>query len=165
MDNDKLQADFVELIEANKKLIYKISYLYCDDLTDKKDLFQDIITNLRIAYPNFQNHSKISTWIYRIALNTAITWFRVFSRHSRQIQYTDLIPHLTNEADRTIDELYDQLYRTIDTLGKIDKAIILLLLDEYSYDEIAEIVGLTKTNVATKISRIKVRLRDQMSNN
>jgi len=164
MDNDKLQADFIELIEANKKLIYKISYLYCDDVIDKKDLFQDIITNLWIAYPKFQNHSKISTWIYRISLNTAITWFRDFSRQSKRIHYTDLVPHLTNESDHTIDELYDQLYRAIDTLGKIDKAIILLLLDECSYDEIADIVGLTKTNVATKISRIKVRLRDQMSN-
>ena len=165
MDNDKLQADFIELIEENKKLIYKISYLYCDNIIDKKDLFQDIITNLWIAYPNFQNHSKISTWIYRIALNTAITWFRDYSKHSKSVYYTDLIPHLTNEADHTIDELYDQLYRAIDTLGKIDKAIILLLLDECSYDEIAEIVGLTKTNVATKISRIKLKLRDQMSNN
>ena len=165
MDNDKLQADFIELIELNKKLIYKISYLYCDDVIDKKDLFQDIVTNLWIAYPNFQNRSKISTWIYRISLNTAITWFRDFSRQSKRIQYTDLIPHLTNESDHTIDELYDQLYRAIDTLGKIDKAIILLLLDECSYDEIAEIIGLTKTNVATKISRIKIRLRDQMSNN
>ncbi len=164
MDNDKLQADFIELIELNKKLIYKISYLYCDDVIDKKDLFQDIVTNLWIAYPNFQNRSKISTWIYRISLNTAITWFRDFSRQSKRIQYTDLIPHLTNESDHTIDELYDQLYRAIDTLGKIDKAIILLLLDECSYDEIAEIIGLTKTNVATKISRIKIRLRDQMSN-
>ena len=165
MDNDKFQADFIELIEENKKLIYKISYLYCDNIIDKKDLFQDIITNLWIAYPNFQNHSKISTWIYRIALNTAITWFRDYSKHSKKVYYTDLIPHLTNEADHTIDELYDQLYRAIDTLGKIDKAIILLLLDECSYDEIAEIVGLTKTNVATKISRIKLKLRDQMSNN
>ena len=76
-----------------------------------------------------------------------------------------MVPHFTNENDRTIDELYNQLYSAIDTLGKIDKAIILLLLDEYSYEEIAEIVGLTKTNVANKISRIKVKLRDLMSNN
>ena len=132
---------------------------------DKKDLFQEIITNLWIAFPDFLNKSKISTWIYRIALNTAITWFRGYTKHSNRIEYTDLIPHFTNENDGTIDELYNQLYSAIDTLGKIDKAIILLLLDEYSYEEIAEIVGLTKTNVATKISRIKVKLRDLMSNN
>jgi len=165
MDNNKLQSDFIELIDVNKKLIYKISFLYCDNTVDKKDLFQEIITNLWIAFPDFLNKSKISTWIYRIALNTAITWFRGYTKHSNRIEYTDLIPHFTNENDGTIDELYNQLYSAIDTLGKIDKAIILLLLDEYSYEEIAEIVGLTKTNVATKISRIKVKLRDLMSNN
>ena len=165
MDNNKLQSDFIELIDVNKKLIYKISFLYCDNTVDKKDLFQEIITNLWIAFPDFLNKSKISTWIYRIALNTAITWFRGYTKHSNRIEYTDLVPHFTNEHDYTIDELYNQLYSAIDTLGKIDKAIILLILDECSYEEIAEIVGLTKTNVATKISRIKVRLRDQMFNN
>jgi len=165
MDNNKLQSDFIELIEVNKKLIYKVSYLYCDNTLDKKDLFQEIITNLWIAYPNFRNKSKISTWIYRVALNTAITWFRDYNKQARRIEYTDLVPHFTNEHDHTIDELYNQLYSAIDTLGKIDKAIILLLLDECSYEEIAEIVGLTKTNVATKLSRIKVKLRDQMFNN
>jgi len=165
MNIDKLQSDFIELVENHKKLIYKISYLYCDNTIDKKDLFQDIITNLWISYPNFQNKSKISTWIYRVSLNTAITWFRDYHKQSRKIEYTNLIPALTNETDNTIDELYNQLYSAIETLGKIDKAIILLLLEEYSYEEIAEIVGLTKTNVATKISRIKLKLRDYISNN
>jgi RNA polymerase sigma-70 factor (ECF subfamily) len=76
-----------------------------------------------------------------------------------------LIPNLADETDSTVDELYDQLYSAINSLGKIDKAIILLLLDEYSYEEIAEIIGISKTNVATKISRIKLRLRDYLSNN
>lgn len=165
MDHIKLQSDFIELIEHNKKLIYKVSYLYCDNSVDKKDLFQDIITNLWISYPNFQNKSKISTWIYRVSLNTAITWFRDYKKQSKKIEYTNLIPALTNEQDNAIDELYDQLYCAINTLGKIDKAIILLLLDEFSYEEIAEIIGLTKTNVATKISRIKLKLRDYLSNN
>jgi RNA polymerase sigma-70 factor, ECF subfamily len=165
MDNQKLHTDFIDVIENNKKLIYKVSHLYCDSVIDKKDLFQDIISNLWIAYPNFQNKSKISTWIYRISLNTAITWFRDYTRQSKRIEYTDLVPHLIDETDSTIDELYDQLYSAINALGKIDKAIILLMLDEYSYDEIAEIIGITKTNVATKISRIKLKLRDYLFNN
>jgi len=165
MDNPKLQTEFIDLIENNKKLIYKVSHLYCDNTIDKKDLFQDIISNLWIAYPGFQNKSKISTWVYRVSLNTAITWFRVYSKQTKSIQYTDLIPHLSDETDNTIDELYDQLYSAINSLGKIDKAIILLLLDEYSYDEIAEIIGITKTNVATKINRIKMKLRSYLSNN
>lgn len=165
MDNPKLQAEFIDLIENNKKLIYKVSHMYCDNTIDKKDLFQDIISNLWIAYLGFQNKSKVSTWVYRVSLNTAITWFRDYSKQSKRIEYTDLIPHLSNEEDDTIDELYDQLYSAINSLGKIDKAIILLLLDECSYEEIAEIIGISKTNVATKISRIKMKLRSYLSNN
>ena len=165
MDNHKLQTDFIELIENNKKLIYKVSHMYCDSTIDKKDLFQDIISNLWISYPSFQNKSKISTWIYRVSLNTAITWFRDYTKQSKNIEYTNLIPNLPDETDSTVDELYDQLFSAINSLGKIDKAIILLLLDEYTYEEIGEIVGITKTNVATKISRIKLKLRDYLSNN
>jgi RNA polymerase sigma-70 factor (ECF subfamily) len=164
MNIDNLQIDFLELIENNKKLIYKVSHLYCNNTVDKKDLFQDIISNLWISYPNFQNKSKVSTWVYRVSLNTAITWFRDYTKQLNKIEYTNLIPHLTNETDNTINELYGQLYSAIDTLGKIDKAIILLLLDDCSYDEIAEIIGLSKTNVATKISRIKSKLKDYLKN-
>ena len=76
-----------------------------------------------------------------------------------------MIPNITNETDNTVDELYDLLYSAIDTFGKVDKAIIMLFLDDTSHEEIAEIVGLTKTNVATKISRIKLKLKDFVSNN
>jgi len=165
MDNNTLQADFIEIIEDNKKLIYKVSHMYCDNADDVKDLFQDIISNLWTAYPNFQQKSKVSTWIYRVSLNTAITWFRESTKHSKRIEYTNWIPDMTNETDHTIDELYDQLYKAIDTLGKVDKGIIVLFLDDTSYEEIAEIIGLTKTNVATKISRIKLKLKNYLSNN
>ena len=165
MDNDNLQTDFIEIIEDHKKLIYKVSHMYCDKADDIKDLFQDIISNLWIAYPNFQNKSKISTWIYRVSLNTAITWFRESTKHSKRIEYTNWIPNITNETDQEIDELHDQLYSAIDTLGNVDKAIILLFLDDTSYEEIAEIIGLSKTNVATKISRIKLKLKNCLSNN
>jgi len=165
MDNNKLQTDFIEIIEDNKKLIYKVSHLYCDNTDDMQDLFQDIVSNLWMAYPNFQQKSKVSTWVYRVSLNTAITWFRDYSKQSKRIEYTNWIPDMTNETDHATDELYEQLYKAIDTLGKIDKAIIMLFLDDTSYDEIAEIVGLTKTNVATKIGRIKLKLKDFVSNN
>ena len=165
MVNDKLQTEFIELLERNKKMIYKVSHMYCDNTIDKRDLFQDIISNLWVSFPSFRNESKISTWIYRVSLNTAITWFRDHARQFKRIEFTNLIPNLTDENDSTADELYDQLYRAINSLGKVDKAIILLLLDEYSYAEIAEIIGISKTNAATKISRIKLKLRDYISRN
>lgn len=160
-----MQTDFIDLIEKNKKLIYKVSHLYCDNNIDKKDLFQDIITNLWVSYPNFQNRSKVSTWIYRVSLNTAITWFRDFSRQSKRIEYRSLIPNMTEEYDHSFNELYERLYQAINILGKIDKAVILLHLEDYSYDEIAEVVGISKTNVATKINRIKIRLKSHLTNN
>jgi RNA polymerase sigma factor (sigma-70 family) len=165
MENQSMQADFIDLIEKNKKLIYKVSHLYCDNNIDKKDLFQDIITNLWVSFPNFQNRSKVSTWIYRVSLNTAITWFRDFSRQSKRIEYRSLIPNMTEEYDHSFNELYDRLYQAINILGKIDKAVILLHLEDYSYDEIAEVVGISKTNVATKINRIKIRLKSHLTNN
>lgn len=164
MDDNKLKADFIELIENNKKLIYKVSHIYCDSTIDKKDLFQDIIFNLWMSYSSFQNKSKISTWIYRVSLNTAISWFRNHKKQSKTIEYTNLIPNLIDEGDSTFEELYDKLYIAISSLGKIDKAVILLLLDEHSYEEIAEIIGISQTNVSTKIARIKLKLRNYLSN-
>ena len=165
MDYDKLQTDFIEIIDDKIKLIYKISHMYCDNAIDIEDLFQDILSNLWVSYPNFQNKSKVSTWIYRVSLNTAITWLRDYTKQSRRIEYTNLIPNLTNETDNTTDELCEQLYGAINNLGKVDKAIIMLFLDDTPYEEIAEIIGLTKTNVATKIGRIKLKLKDYLSNN
>lgn len=163
MIDEKLTDKFLELVEENKKLIYKVSHMYCDNIIDKRDLFQEIIVNLWKAYPNFRGNSKVSTWVYRISINTAISWFRDYVKKNNNIVYTNVIPQL--QDDSAIDELYDQLYSAIGTLGKLDKAIILLQLDGYSYDDISEIIGLTKTNVATKINRIKLKLKDHLTNN
>ena len=154
---------FLELVEENKKLIYKVSHMYCDNTIDKRDLFQDIIANLWKAYPNFRGNSKVSTWIYRVSINTAVTWYRDYLKNNNHIEYAYVIPQF--QDDFNFDELNEKLYEAISFLGKIDKAIILLLLDEHSYDEISEIIGLTKTNVATKINRIKLKLKHYLSNN
>ena len=163
MIDEKLTDKFLELVEENKKMIYKVSHMYCDNIIDKKDLFQEIIANLWKGYPNFKGNSKVSTWIYRISINTAVSWFRDYVKNNRHIEYTDVIPQL--QDDFAIDELFEQLYSAIGNLSKVDKAIILLQLDGYSYDDISEIIGLTKTNVATKINRIKLKLKHHLSNN
>ena len=162
MIKEPLASDFLELVEENKKLIYKVSHMYCDNIIDKADLFQEIVANIWEAYPNFKGNSKTGTWIYRISLNTAISWFREYTKNRKHIQYTSIIPQIHEDCDT--DELNDKLYHAINILEKIDKAIILLQLDGYSYEEISEIVGLTKTNVATKINRIKQKLKNHMSN-
>jgi RNA polymerase sigma factor (sigma-70 family) len=163
MIDKKLTDEFLKLVEGNKKLIYKVSHMYCDNIIDKKDLFQEIIANLWKAYPNFKGNSKVSTWIYRISINTAISWIRDYVKNNNHIEYTNVMPQM--QDDSSIDDLYDQLYCAIGILNKLDKALILLQLDGYSYDEISEIIGLTKTNVATKINRIKLKLKNHLSNN
>jgi RNA polymerase sigma factor (sigma-70 family) len=163
MDDDNVKADFLDLIETNKKIIYKVSQMYCNNAIDKKDLFQDIIINLWSSYSSFQNKSKISTWIYRVSLNTAISWFRDHNKQSKNIEYTNLIPNLTNEGDNTLVDLNVRLYLAINSLGRLDKAVIMLVLDGYSYEEISEIIGISKTNVSTKINRIKLKLRNYLS--
>ena len=157
MIDEKLANEFLNIVEENKKLIYKVSHIYCDFTIDKKDLFQEIIANLWKAYPEFKGNSKISSWIYKIALNTAITWFRDYSKHKGHIEYCNFIPNITNNNE--LEDVYELLYSAIEHLGKIDRAIILLQLEGYSYDEISEIIGITKTNVATKINRIKLKLK------
>jgi RNA polymerase sigma factor, sigma-70 family len=163
MIDDKLTNEFLNVIEENKKLIYKVSCIYCDSTIDKDDLFQEIIANLWKAYPEFKGNSKISSWIYKIAFNTAISWFRDYIKHKGRIEYGNLIPNVSNDSE--LEDVCDQLYSAIEHLGKIDKAIIILQLEGYSYDDISEMIGLTKTNVATKINRIKLKLKNHLSNN
>lgn len=163
MIDERLTEKFLELVEENKKLIYKVSHLYCDNQIDKVDLFQEIIVNLWKGFPSFKGTSKVSTWVYRVSINTAISWYKDFVKSKNHIEYTDVIPKFQDKS--ADDELFEQLYCAIGNLGKLDKAIILLQLDGYSYDEIAEMIGLTKTNVATKISRIKLKLKHHLSNN
>lgn len=163
MIDEKLTNEFLDIVEENKKLIYKVSQIYCYSSIDKKDLFQEIVANMWKAYPDFKGMAKLSTWIYRIALNTAVSWFRDHMKHKGQVEYTNVIPNMADDSG--LDDIYEQLYSAISHLGKIDKAIILLHLEGYSYDDISEIIGLTKTNVATKINRIKLKLKKHLSNN
>ena len=103
------------------------------------------------------------SWIYKISLNTAISWFRDYVKNGSHIEYTNFLPNISEDSDFT--DLHESLHAAIGHLSKIDRAIILLQLEGYSYDDISEIIGLTKTNVATKINRIKQKLKTHLSNN
>ena len=161
MRNQELENNFLKIIEEHKKLIYKVSHLYCINSTDKEDLFQEIIANLWQAYPDFKGNSKLSTWIYRIAINTAVSWKRLSGKNNHN-SYCECIPNMIEDSETK--DVYEKLQAMINQLNSIDKALILLQLDGYSYNEIAEITGLTKTNVATKVSRIKTNLKNYKSN-
>ena len=159
MKKDKeLENEFVLLIETYQRVIYKVCYIYSKDKDNLNDLYQESVLNLWRSYPRFRNECKVSTWIYRIALNTCISFYRK-EKNVPEIVSLTRDTDWAIEAHDPINEMLKQLYQMINQLGQLDKSIILLYLEDKSYEEIAEITGLTVTNVATKLSRIKDKLK------
>jgi RNA polymerase sigma factor (sigma-70 family) len=158
---------FISVIKDNQNLIYKICYSYCSDAENRKDLQQEILLQLWNSFSKFDGRAKLSTWIYRIALNTAITFYRNDSKHSdKKVSIDASIISLSDfEYVPEQDENITMLYQFIEKLNEMDKALILLYLDDNKQKDIAEILGISETNVATKISRIKRFLKEQFSKN
>lgn len=156
--NDNIEREFLSVIREYERVIYKVCYLYTTKNATLGDLYQDVVLNLWKAYPKFRQECKISTWIYRIALNTCISFIRKEKNVPEIVALTQEVNWMTEEHD-PLQEMLRELYRMINQLGQLEKSIILLYLEEKSYDEIAEITGLTTTNVATRLSRIKDKLK------
>ena len=164
-----VEQEFITVIRSYERVIYKVCYLYTTPSAPLSDLYQDVVLNLWKAFPKFRKECKISTWIYRIALNTCISFIRKEKNIPEIVTLTHEAEWMSNEKDDFKEMLREQvrilelpekdLYRLINKLGQLDKSIILLYLEEKSYEEIAEITGLTTTNVATKLNRIKDKLR------
>lgn len=161
-----IQSDhFLSVIESHKGIIYKVANAYCRDEENRKDLIQEIILQLWLSFSKYNDQYKMSTWIYRIALNVSISFFRKTHRRAEISQpLPDEILNLKdNHGTEDPEDKIKLLYGFIRELKEIDRAIILLYLDENSQQEIAEILGLTPTNVSTKISRIKQLLKQKFS--
>ena len=159
------KTEFVQLMQENKGIIFKVCNAYCPHIQDREDLAQEIIYNLWKSWPGFNNSYKFSTWMYRIALNVAISSYRKKNKDMSTISL-DLIE--TEIADKT--EQHDNtaensvlLQQFINELNTLDRALMLLYIDGESYAEIADILGITETNTATKINRIKNNLRQKVS--
>lgn len=153
----KEDEQFLDMIRQNEGIIYKVASFYADVDHPISDLYQEVVLNLWKSFASFRGDSKYSTWIYRIALNTCVSFYR---RSKRNVTYVDISMDIPDTVDNRED--IQELYKLINRLGKIERALVLLYLDDKSYKEIAEITGLSVTNVATKLSRIKEKLR-QMS--
>lgn len=161
-----MENEFMELVNGNRALIFKVCNLYCRDAGGRHDLFQEIVLQLWRSFPGFRKESSGSTWIYRVALNTAVSNFRKENRKPEKnpIGLTELdIPDLTNHLGK--QEELDSLYQAIQQLTEIEKAIILLYLDEKSYEEISEIMGISISNVGVRLNRIKNKLTQLVKNN
>ena len=162
--DDEIKEQFVSILEKHIGIIFKISGAYAYVKQDREDLIHDIIYELWKSYKRFDGSCKISTWIYRIALNISMNYIRgrrnaVLFSSLDAFRETDITMWV--EEQSSLPQL-EMLYRCIDKLGEIDKAIILLYLDGNSHDEISEIIGLSRTNVGTRIGRIKEQLKKLM---
>lgn len=156
------KADFVQVIRLNEGIIYKITAVYCSNAEDQKDLYQEIVYQLWKSYDSFRGDAKISTWLYRIALNTCIAHINHEKRRGQRVPVDIELLNTAGEQDKTTEERLNVLYAAIKTLNAAEKGIILLFLEGNSYEEIAAITGFTKTNIGTRLGRIKEKLRSQM---
>lgn len=162
ISKDELEQAFIEMIGRHERIIYKVCSFYRSEQLPVVDLYQETIYNLWKAFPRFRMESKISTWIYRIALNTCISGVRKEGKRSKQVALSGT-ERWPIEPDTGDNEELRELYRRIHQLRSLERAIVLLYLEERPYQEIADITGLTLSNVAVRLMRAKEKLK-QMSN-
>jgi RNA polymerase sigma factor (sigma-70 family) len=157
------QDEFARRLEEHQRIIFKVANTYCRLAEDRADLAQEIAAQLWRAFPSYDSSRSFSTWMYRIALNVAISHFR--AARYREAHTVALDVRLHEPAQPAVadgDARVRELHRVIETLDPLSRALLLLYLDEHTYREIASILGITETNVATRISRLKRRIREDI---
>lgn len=161
----RFERDFLSLLENHKGIIYKVTYAYAKTAIDRQDLFQEITVSLWKAYPSFKGNSKVSTWIYKVTLYTAITNYR---RAKKQIKHDQFPPDYHEKVADSFkndpEEEVKFLYEAIERLSSVDKAIVLLLLEENTYKEIGQIIGLKPAIIGMRIKRAKEKLTSLLTN-
>jgi RNA polymerase sigma factor (sigma-70 family) len=157
----ELQERFQTVVDQHKKILYKVCNSYCRNRDDRDDLAQEIIIQLWRSFGKFDERYRFSTWMYRIALNVAISFYRRENTRTRYVISDEL--HLLEAIDEAKDQPEEIrfLYEFIDGLDPLNKALVLLYLDGNNYQEIAEVLGISETNVATKISRLKSKMKQE----
>lgn len=160
-----MEKEFVKIISQNQGIIHKVCSIYCDSEEDRRDLFQEILAQLWKSFPSFRSEAKFSTWMYRVALNTAITSFK---KNKRQPDKSGLeignFQLAEEEYDHEAEEQIKLLHQAIANLSGVEKSIVLLYLENKKYEEIAEITGITQNYVRVKMNRIKKKLKKYMNN-
>ena len=162
---DEKEKIFLSILESHKGIIYKVANTYCYDASDRDDLIQEITLQIWKSLDNYNKEYKWSTWIYRIALNTSISFYRKNRTRKAKTVVLDPIFEIPNTYEEPADnEKFILLRKFIRELKEIDRALILLHLEGLSSQEIASIIATTQTNVTTKISRIKKKLKLKFEN-
>lgn len=159
------ESEFLKLFQDNQGIIYKICYLYGKTEVDKQDLFQEISIQLWKAFPTYKGTAKFTTWMYRVALNTAITFFR---KGKKKRQEVELNPALTSglvytEFDDETERKLKRMYAAITELSTVEKALVFLYLEGKPYTEISDTLGISSVNARVKMNRIKNKLREMLT--
>nr|WP_295928359.1 sigma-70 family RNA polymerase sigma factor [uncultured Dyadobacter sp.] len=154
-----MEKIFLETIREHQRIIHKVSRLYRNGREDQQDLFQEIVYQLWRAFPGFRQEAKVSTWIYRIALNTAMATYR---KQKPPISLSEHPPDLADAGEIT-SEREEWLLRALRTLGESERALISLYLEDYSYAEIASVTGISENYVGVKLNRIKEKLKNLLN--
>ncbi len=158
--NKELEHRFVTELESNQNIVHKVCSLYTNNRDAHNDLFQEITIQLWKAYPKFRGESKFSTWMYRVALNTAITVYRKAKKSIPTQDYESVIFKIkADEYDETEEQQLKLMYKAVKQLGDIEKALVFLYLEDKDYAEISETLGITEVNARVKMNRIKNKLR------
>jgi RNA polymerase sigma-70 factor (ECF subfamily) len=156
----ELEQKFIIDLEKNQNIVHKVCRLYTNSQEAHNDLFQEITIQLWNAYPKFRGEAKFSTWMYRVALNTAITLYRKSKRSIQTQDYDSVLYKIeSSEYDDTEELHLKLLYKSIYKLSDIEKALVLLYLEDKNYKEISETIGISEVNARVKMSRIKNKLK------
>ncbi len=150
---------FIQALQTNQNIIHKVCSFYTNPGPEREDLFQDIVLAAWKGYGNFKGMAKFSTWLYRVALNTAISFYRKERRQPAITPLNDVAFWWSDQTTPT-DERLQAMHQAIAGLSRIDKALVMLYLDDYDYSAMGEIMGITANNVAVKMNRIKAKLKE-----
>jgi len=156
-----LEHKFIDEFQKNQNIVHKVCRIYTHDQESHNDLFQEIAIQIWKAYPKFRGESKLSTWMYRIGLNTAITLYRKSKRTIKTTDFENVFHRIeATDYDPTEEEQLKLMYKAIQQLSDIEKALIFLYLEDKNYKEISETLGISQVNARVKMNRIKTRLKN-----
>ncbi len=156
----KPEKDFVKQVTNAQGIVHKVCAVYCTDPEQRKDLFQEILIQLWKSYPSFKSNAKFSTWMYRVSLNVALQYVRKRKRKPVEVELSAALRDLSDQGNEDhYEEELQLLYAAIGQLKDVEKAIIMLYLEDKGNDEIAEIIGISQNYVRVKMNRAKAKLR------
>ena len=159
MENKEKEERFAALLDEYGGMIRKICYMYASDGDHFKDLCQEVVLNLWRGFDGYRGMGKLSSWIYRVGINTCISFYRRYGRNAGHVSLEELCGVAEEESGRALR--LEEMYRLISRLDGFERALILLWLDEHTYEQIAEITGLPRNTVATRLRRIREKLSER----